>query len=108
MHFKAKIISFCVQLSQIDSVWFFKELMAINWEHWQFFTILNSKWRSPIGEQMMDANEVIVNFMKFIVYLALGKKFLNAEFFMVHIFMYSDWTLENTDQKHLRIWTLFT
>ena len=30
------------------------------------------------------------------------------EFFLVHIFLYSDWIQENTDQKNLRIRTLFT
>ena len=32
----------------------------------------------------------------------------NTEFFLVRIFLYSDWIQENTDQKQLRIWTLFT
>ena len=30
----------------------------------------------------------------------------NTEFFLVLIFLYSDWIRENTDQKKLRIWTL--
>ena len=30
------------------------------------------------------------------------------KFFLVCIFLYSDWVQENTDQKKLRIWTLFT
>ena len=32
----------------------------------------------------------------------------NKEFFLVHIFPYSNWIRENTDQKKFRIWTLFT
>ena len=32
----------------------------------------------------------------------------NTELFLVRIFLYSDWIQENTDQKQLRIWTLFT
>ena len=28
--------------------------------------------------------------------------------FQVRIFLYPDWIQENTDQKNLRIWTLFT
>ena len=32
----------------------------------------------------------------------------NTEFFLVRIFPYSDWMRENTGQKKLRIWTLFT
>ena len=40
--------------------------------------------------------------------LPLRKKCPNMEFSLVRIFLYSDWTKENTDQKKLRIWTLFT
>ena len=32
----------------------------------------------------------------------------NTEFFLVHIIPYSVRMQENTDQKKLRIWTLFT
>ena len=32
----------------------------------------------------------------------------SVQFFLVHIFLYSDWIQENTDQKQLHIWTLFT
>ena len=32
----------------------------------------------------------------------------NTEFFLVRIFPYSDWMRENTGQKKLHIWTLFT
>ena len=32
----------------------------------------------------------------------------NTELFLVRIFLYSDWIQKNTDQKHLRIWILFT
>ena len=28
-------------------------------------------------------------------------------YFLVHIFLYSEWIQENTDQKKLRIWTIF-
>ena len=38
----------------------------------------------------------------------LREKCPNTEFFMVCIILYSDWTQEDTDQKKLRIWTLFT
>ena len=52
--------------------------------------------------------------------ISLQRKCPNAEFFLVRIFLYSDWTRrftqspysvrihENMDQKKLRIWTLFT
>ena len=39
---------------------------------------------------------------------SLREKCPNPELFLVRIFQYSDWKQENTDQKQLRIWTLFT
>ena len=39
---------------------------------------------------------------------SLREKCPNTEFFLVSIFLHSDWINENTDQKELRIWTLFT
>ena len=39
---------------------------------------------------------------------SLREKCLNGVFFLVRIFLYSDWLQENTDQKKLRICTLFT
>ena len=41
-----------------------------------------------------------------LIWLPLGEKFPYTEFFPIHIFLYSDWIQENTDQKKLRIWTL--
>ena len=38
----------------------------------------------------------------------LREKCPNTEVFLVRIFPYSDWIPENTDQKKLSIWTLFT
>ena len=35
-------------------------------------------------------------------------KSVQLEFFLVRFFLYSDWIQKNTDQKKLRIWTLFT
>ena len=40
--------------------------------------------------------------------LWLLEKCPNTELFLFRIFLYSDWIQENTDQKSLRIWTLFT
>ena len=40
--------------------------------------------------------------------LPLREKCPNTELFLVRIFLFSDWIQENTDQKKLRIWTLFT
>ena len=39
---------------------------------------------------------------------SLHEKCPNTEFFLVHIFQYSDWIQKNADQKKLRIWPLFT
>ena len=33
------------------------------------------------------------------IYAGLREKCPNTELFLVHIFLYSDWTQENTDQK---------
>ena len=38
----------------------------------------------------------------------LCEKCPNKEFFLIRIFLFSNWIQENTDQKKLRIWTLFT
>ena len=40
--------------------------------------------------------------------LTLREKCSNTEFFLVRIFLYSDRIQKNTDQKKLRLWTLFT
>ena len=40
--------------------------------------------------------------------IPLREKYPNREFFLVRIFLYSDWIQEKMDQKKLRIWTLFT
>ena len=40
--------------------------------------------------------------------LALHEKCPKTEFFLVRIFLYSVLIQENTDQKKLRLWTLFT
>ena len=45
--------------------------------------------------------------------VSLSEKCPNTKFFLVRIFLYSDWIhsvriQENMDQKKLRIWTLFT
>ena len=41
-------------------------------------------------------------------YLILREKCPNTQFFLVRIFLYSVRIQENTDQKKLRIWALFT
>ena len=46
--------------------------------------------------------------MENVITLSLREKCPNTELFLVHIFLYSVRIQENTDQKLLRIWTLFT
>ena len=41
-------------------------------------------------------------------HLTLREKCPNTDLFLTRIFLYSDWTVENTDQKKLRIWAPFT
>ena len=40
--------------------------------------------------------------------ISLREMYSSTEFFLVRIFLYSIRIQENTDQKKLRIWTLFT
>ena len=40
--------------------------------------------------------------------MTLREKYANMEIFVVLIFPHLDWMRENTDQKKLRIWILFT
>ena len=40
--------------------------------------------------------------------LTMHEKCPNTEFFLVCIFLYSDWIQENTDQRKLRLWIFFT
>ena len=42
------------------------------------------------------------------IWHTLHEKCPNPEFLLVRIAFYLDWIQENTDQKNLRIWTLFT
>ena len=50
----------------------------------------------------------VSNGNSFYQYCALYKNCPNTEFFLVRIFLYSVRIQENTNQKKLRIWTLFT
>ena len=52
--------------------------------------------------------KTLVNLHTHICYFTLRDKCPNAEFFLVFLFRYSTWVCENTDQRKLRIWTLFT
>ena len=40
--------------------------------------------------------------------LSLREKCPDTEFFQVRVFLHSDWIWDNTDQKKICIWTLFT
>ena len=48
------------------------------------------------------------NFIMALWFSSLREMCPNTELFLVRIFLYSDWMQENTDQKLLRICTLFT
>ena len=48
-----------------------------------------------------------MNTFYFSQYRSLHENWPNTEYFLVRIFLYSVWIKENTDQKRLRIWTLF-
>ena len=43
-----------------------------------------------------------------VLFCTLREKCPNTELLLVCTFLYSDWIQENTDQKKLRIWTLFS
>ena len=48
-----------------------------------------------------------MNTFYFSQYRSLHENWPNTEYFLVRIFLYSVWIKKNTDQKRLRIWTLF-
>ena len=55
-----------------------------------------------------DSNFIDVHTgINFLNWITLREKCRNTEFFLVRILLYSDWIQENTDQKKLRIWTIF-
>ena len=51
---------------------------------------------------------LVVTVRYLVVTAALRENCPNTEFFLVDIFLYSDWIQENRNQKRLRTWTLFT
>ena len=58
------------------------------------------------GLNLLKANNIDIR-EKFLLYLLLSENCPNTEFFLTRIFLYSVPIQENTDQKKLRIWTLF-
>ena len=55
-------------------------------------------------------NNNTIRYVVFVYFenISLREKYPNTELFLVRIFLYSVRIQENTDQKKLRIWTLFT
>ena len=74
---------------------------------WKPFTVFA---KIPILDGWLGSEytSAVKHLWTFFVKIALGEKYRNTEFFLVRIFLYSDWIQENTDQKKLRIRTLFT
>ena len=87
--------------------------------------VLNCLWEKqpPRTYPAICSSELIANFLntwlcrkhdswktllKEILFVTLREKCPNTEFFQVRIFLHSVRIQENTEQKNLRIWTLFT
>ena len=68
----------------------------------KFITFYSIKWANFIVWLPLPL-EILGNMC-----IGLREKCPNMEFFLGRIFLYSDWTQENTDQKKLCIWALFT
>ena len=74
-------------------------------------------FRNDCFENNCSLNKIIKNYLKqkrksalFLIIwsnLSLREMSPNTELFVVRIFLYSDRTQKNTDQKYLRIWTHF-
>ena len=84
------------------------ELLAKIVNGWKPFTVFakSSILDVWLGSEYTSAVKHL--WWTFFVKIALGEKYPNTKFFLVCIFLYSDWIQENTDQKKLRIRTLFT
>ena len=57
--------------------------------------------------RIMNLNSISDYVCEVFFKLTLREKCPNTGFFLVRIFLYSNWIQENTDQKNLRSWTLF-
>ena len=68
---------------------------------WKPFTVFA---KIPILDGWLGSEytSAVKHLWTFFVKIALGEKYRNTEFFLVRIFLYSDWI------QKLRIWTLFT
>ena len=75
--------------------------------HGNLILILNWELEIKHARHRREEHIETCKFRCFVHHL-LREKCPNAEIFLVRIFMYSDWIEENTDQKQLRIWTIFT
>ena len=82
-------------------LWIFNDVIRL-----EFGKLFN--WIQIIVQFRVQCRCFLVSFAKFLrtPYLqTLRKKCPNMEFFLVRIFLYSDWMQENAGQKNLRIWT---
>ena len=69
------------------------------------------KYYITISQYLITENEnelyLIFQNLETFITVSLREKCQNTELFLVRSFLYLDWIQENTDQKQLRIWTLF-
>ena len=75
-----------------------------------------TKWSNTLNNSLTNCL-IVFDHLEGLALKALREKCPNTEFFLVRIFSHSDWICispysvhmrENTDQKELRIWPLFT
>ena len=70
---------------------------------WFLYDLTHENVNAKIAEQKPTIFEIIDWWFE----ATLREKCPNMEIFLVHILMCSEWIQENTDQKKVRIWTLF-
>ena len=70
-------------------------------------SIRKQRIRNKLHYRVSIADWALLSFKNFMPQ-TLPEKGPNTELFLVRIFPYLYWIRENTDQKKLRIWTLFT
>ena len=90
--------------TMVDSLW----NAYVTWqEHTAYHISLTLKFLSSQPEQEICKLFHVLAVFFLHKWKALREKCPSTEFFLVRIFLYSDWIQENTDQKKLHIWALF-
>ena len=96
--------------TMVDSLWNVRHVTRtyVTWqEHTVYHISLTLKLLSSQPEQEICKLLHVLAVFCLHKWKALREKCPSTEFFLVRIFMYSDWIQENTDQKKLHIWVLF-